>query len=133
MGPWTRLGLSFLARNATANLARLARLAEVDAQWHPIAAAFRSDSMVHKLAPFALTRPAFTMRDALDAIGGTFASVNTAGRHGWSRRACSRSPTGRGATGCIGPGRCWRYSIGFGRGGGLVVEAACQAAVSARM
>ena len=34
--------------------------------------------MVHKLAPFALTRPAFTLRDALDAIGGTFASVNMA-------------------------------------------------------
>jgi Fic family protein len=78
MAPWTRLLLSFLARNATANLARLTRLAEVDAQWRRIAAAFRSDSMVHKLAPFALTRPAFTLRDALDAIGGTFASVNTA-------------------------------------------------------
>jgi hypothetical protein len=25
-----------------------------------------------------VTRPAFTMRDALDAIGGTFANVNTA-------------------------------------------------------
>jgi hypothetical protein len=34
--------------------------------------------MVHALVPFALTRPAFTVRDALDAIGGTFASVNTA-------------------------------------------------------
>jgi Fic family protein len=78
MAPWTRLLLSFLARNAAANLDRLARLAEVDAQWRRIAAAFRSDSMVHKLAPFALTRPAFTLRDALDAIGGTFASVNTA-------------------------------------------------------
>jgi Fic family protein len=78
MGPWTRLMLSFLERTATANLARLARLAAVDAEWCRVASAFRSDSMVHKLAPFALTRPAFTMRDALDAIGGTFASVNTA-------------------------------------------------------
>jgi Fic family protein len=78
MGPWTRLMLSFLERTAAANLARLTRLAAVDAEWRRIAAAFRSDSMVHKLAPFALTRPAFTMRDALDAIGGTFASVNTA-------------------------------------------------------
>jgi hypothetical protein len=70
--------LSFLERTATANLARLTRLAAVDAQWRRIASAFRSDSMVHKLAPFALTRPVFTLRDALDAIGGTFASVNTA-------------------------------------------------------
>jgi Fic family protein len=78
MVPWTRLMLSFLERTATANLARLGRLAALDAEWRRIAATFRSDSMVHKLAPFALTRPAFSMRDALDAIGGTFASVNTA-------------------------------------------------------
>jgi hypothetical protein len=48
------------------------------AAWRRVPAGVRSDSMVHKLAPFALTRPAFTVRDALDAIGGTFASVNTA-------------------------------------------------------
>jgi hypothetical protein len=57
MGPWARLMLSFLDRTA---------------------AAFRADSMVHALVPFALTRPVFTVRDALDAVGGTFASVNTA-------------------------------------------------------
>ncbi len=78
MGPWTRLMLSFLARTAAANLSRLARLAAIDAEWRRIAAAFRADSMVHALAPLALTRPVFTVRDALDAVGGTFASVNTA-------------------------------------------------------
>jgi Fic family protein len=78
MGPWTRLMLSFLDRTAAANLSRLTRLAAVDAEWRGIAAAFRADSMVHALVPFALTRPVFTGRDALDAVGGTFASVNTA-------------------------------------------------------
>jgi Fic family protein len=78
MGPWTRLMLSFLDRTAAANLSRLTRLAAVDAEWRHLAAAFRADSMVHALVPFALTRPVFTVRDALDAIGGTFASVNTA-------------------------------------------------------
>ena len=78
MGPWTRLMLSFLRRTAAADLGRLTRLAAVEAKWRRIASAFRSDSMVHKLAPFALTRPIFTMRDGIDAIGGTFASVNTA-------------------------------------------------------
>jgi Fic family protein len=78
MAPWTRLVLSFFERTATANHARLYRLAAVDAVWRCLAATFRSDSMVHKLAPFALARPVFTIRDALDAIGGTFASVNTA-------------------------------------------------------
>jgi Fic family protein len=78
MGPWTRLMLSFLEHTAGGNLARLTRLAAVDSDWRRIASEFRSDSMVHKLATFALTRPVFTLRDALDAIGGTFASVNTA-------------------------------------------------------
>jgi hypothetical protein len=73
--------LSFLQRSAAANLDRLARLAGVEAQWRGVVARFRSDSMVHKLAPFALTRPAFTIEDARRAIGGTFASVNTAAAH----------------------------------------------------
>ncbi len=78
MAVFTRLMLAFLERTAAANLARLARLAEVDAQWRRLAALYPSDSMVHKLAPFALTRPVFTLREALDAVGGTFAGVNTA-------------------------------------------------------
>jgi len=81
MTAWTRLMLSFLQRSAAANLDRLARLAGVEAQWRGVVARFRSDSMVHKLAPFALTRPAFTIEDARRAIGGTFASVNTAAAH----------------------------------------------------
>jgi Fic family protein len=78
MTAWTRLMLSFLRRSAAANLDRLARLAAVEAQWRSAVAHFRSDSMVHKLAPFALTRPAFTIEDARRAIGATFVSVNTA-------------------------------------------------------
>ena len=81
MTAWTRLMLSFLGRSAAANLDRLTRLATVEAQWRSALAGFRSDSMVHKLAPFALTRPAFTIEDARRAIGGTFASVNTAAAH----------------------------------------------------
>lgn len=78
MTAWTRLMLSFLGRSAAANLDRLARLATIEAQWRGVVAAFRSDSMTHKLAPFALTQPAFTIEDARRAIGGTFASINTA-------------------------------------------------------
>lgn len=78
MTAWTRLMLSFLGRSAASNLDRLTRLGTVEAQWRSAVVRFRSDSMVHKLAPFALTRPAFTIEDARRAIGGTFASVNTA-------------------------------------------------------
>lgn len=31
---------------------------------------------MHRLVPFALTRPSFTVQDALAEVGGTFASVN---------------------------------------------------------
>ena len=78
MAAWTRLMLSFIERSAAANLDRLAHLATIAAQWRGVASAFRSDSMIHKLVPFALTRPAFTIADARHAIGGTFASVGTA-------------------------------------------------------
>jgi hypothetical protein len=111
MGPWTRLMLSFLEHTAGGNLARLTRLAAVDSDWRRIASEFRSDSMVHKLAPFALTRPVFTLRDALDAIGGTFASVNTAatrlGRGGRAddrqRREARPAVSGGGGAGDIRP------------------------------
>jgi Fic/DOC family len=78
MTAWTRLMLMFLERTATANLARLDRLAAVGQTWRRIAAGSRPGSMVHKLVPFALTRPAFTRRDALDAVGGTAAALSTA-------------------------------------------------------
>jgi Fic family protein len=81
MTAWTRLMLTFIGRSAAANLDRLTRLAAVAAAWRGAVARFRADSMVHKLAPFALTRPVFTIEDARSAIGGTFASVNTAAGH----------------------------------------------------
>jgi cell filamentation protein, protein adenylyltransferase len=81
MTAWTRLMLSFLTRSAAANLERLTRLTAIAAAWRDAVARFRADSMVHKLAPFALTRPVFTIEDARRAIGGTFASVNTAAAH----------------------------------------------------
>jgi hypothetical protein len=78
MTAWTRLMLMFLERTATANLARLDRLAALSHAWRRVTADSRPGSMVHKLVPFALTRPAFTRRDALEALGGTAAALNTA-------------------------------------------------------
>jgi hypothetical protein len=70
--------LMFLERTATANLARSDRLAAVAHTWRRVTADSRPGSMVHKLVPFALTRPAFTRRDALETIGGTPAALSTA-------------------------------------------------------
>ncbi|WP_158047589.1 Fic family protein [Skermanella pratensis] len=76
---WTRLLLSFAAQTAERNLMRLERLGEILGRWQAATAGLRSHSLVHRLVPWVLTRPAFTVRDALAGIGaGTFASMNTA-------------------------------------------------------
>ena len=47
-------------------------------RWAEQLADHRIDSLIHRLAPFALMRPAFTVNNAMAEIGGTFASVNNA-------------------------------------------------------
>jgi Fic family protein len=75
---WTRLMLGFMDQGAKANLARLDHLLNLKREWQKAVAEVRSDSIIHQLVPFALTRPAFTIADAISHIGGTFASVNNA-------------------------------------------------------
>jgi Fic family protein len=75
---WTRLVLSLVARTARANIERIDALRNIEAQWRRATSGFRRDSAVHPLVELALTRPAFTVNDAVRDIGGTFASVNAA-------------------------------------------------------
>jgi Fic family protein len=75
---WTRLMLSLVARTARANIERIDALRNIEAQWRRATSHFRRHSAVHRLVDLALTRPAFTVSDALRDIGGTFASVNAA-------------------------------------------------------
>jgi hypothetical protein len=49
-------------------------------QWRRTTADVRSDSVLHRLVDHALTKPAFTISDAVFELGGTFASVNQAAR-----------------------------------------------------
>lgn len=78
MTSWMQLMLGFMHRNAASNLDRLDTLLDIKRSWADRLADHRSDSLIHRLAPFALTRPAFTVNDAMAEIGGTFASVNNA-------------------------------------------------------
>jgi Fic family protein len=78
MMAWTRLMLGFLNQSARSNIDRLDVLARIKAKWAVATADVRADSAIHRLLPFALTRPAFTVKDAVDAIGGSFPSVNNA-------------------------------------------------------
>ncbi len=80
MTAWTRLMLSFMHQNAESNIERLDALLAIGARWTKAISGARADSAVHRLVPFALTRPAFTVKDAIDGIGGTFPSVNNAAR-----------------------------------------------------
>jgi Fic family protein len=77
---WTRLMLAFMTQTANRNIERVRALADLEQEWRRATSGFRSDSQIHKLVQLALTRPAFTVNDALRHIGGTFASVNTAAR-----------------------------------------------------
>jgi Fic family protein len=77
---WTRLMLSLVARTARANIERIDALRTLEAQWRRATSGFRRDSAVHRLVELALTRPAFTVNDAVRDVGGTFASVNAAAR-----------------------------------------------------
>ena len=77
---WTRLMLSLVARTARANIERIDAMRSMEAQWRRATSGVRRDSLVHPLAELALTRPAFTVSDAVRDIGGTFASVNAAAR-----------------------------------------------------
>ena len=78
MTGWVRLILSFLERTAQKNIQRLERLGALREDWRAATASLRADSLARRLAPYALTNPAFTIADALGTVGGTFASVNLA-------------------------------------------------------
>ena len=74
--PWLRVFLGLLARNAKANLDRLDRLEEIRGEWADRTSGFRSNSVVHRLLPWMLTTPAFTVKDAADAMDVTYQGMN---------------------------------------------------------
>jgi len=79
MGSWTRVFCSMVAQTAQANLDRLAGLRRIHQHWlERTAASFRSHSVAHRLVPYAITRPLFTVRDAQAFAGGTFHALNLA-------------------------------------------------------
>lgn len=79
MGAWTRVFLSQTAQTAGLNLDRLQRLGRLYDDWRRTTKGVRADSVVHDLVPWIVTKPTFTIRDAMAGIGrGTFASVNRA-------------------------------------------------------
>lgn len=77
---WTRVLCSMMAQSAASNLDRLETLGRVYARWLAATKSVRAHSVVHRLVPWILTKPTFTVRDALAQADGavTFQAMNMA-------------------------------------------------------
>jgi len=77
---WSRVFCSLVMQTANANLERLEKLGEIYARWKSVTSKIRSHSVVHDLVPWVLTKPSFTVRDALEFTGNqvSFQAMNTA-------------------------------------------------------
>lgn len=73
---WLRVFLSLVERTAQANLQRVDRLMEIRAGWIERTSSFRRNSVVHRLVPWMLTTPVFTVKDAAAAMGVTYQGMN---------------------------------------------------------
>jgi Fic family protein len=77
---YVRQMLSFLRRTADANIARLNRLEAIEANWKDRFSQTRSDSVVHRLVSYAISKPVFTVGEVQKDLGVSFAAANTAVR-----------------------------------------------------
>lgn len=78
--PWCRVFCALVTQTANANLDKLDRLGQVHARWLSATKGIRAHSVVHDLVPWVLTKPSFTVRDALAFTGNkvSFQAMNTA-------------------------------------------------------
>jgi hypothetical protein len=77
MTPFTRQMLSFVMLTARANIERMRMLEALEKDWKKRVKA-RADSVIHRMIPYAVTKPVFTVRDAKKDLEAGFASVNNA-------------------------------------------------------
>src|SRR3954454_1955082 len=78
MSNYARQMLAFVHTTAQKNLQRLDRLQAMEAEWKAHFANVRSDSIVHRLVEYAVTKPVFTVNDAQAELGVSYAAANTA-------------------------------------------------------
>lgn len=75
---YIRQMLSFLRRTADANIDRLDRLEAIEIQWRKRFENIRSNSVIHKLYAYAITKPVFTVGEAQKDLGVTFSAASNA-------------------------------------------------------
>jgi Fic family protein len=78
MSNYIRQMLSFIRTTAQANLERLDKLQALENEWKARFANIKSDSVVHRLVEYAVTKPVFTVNDAQAQLGVSYAAANTA-------------------------------------------------------
>ena len=72
--------LRFLRRTADANIARLDKLEAIEAGWKKRFEGIRSNSVIHRLCPYAAAKPVFTVGEAQKDLGVSFAAASNAAR-----------------------------------------------------
>ncbi len=77
---YVRQMLSFLRRTADSNIVRLDRLEAIETEWKGRFARIRSNSVVHRLYPYAIAKPVFTVGEVQKDLGVSFAAASTASR-----------------------------------------------------
>jgi Fic family protein len=75
---WCNISLSFLRQTADMNIERLDRLAEISLRWKGQLEGVRRDSVLHRMVPWMLTKPAFTVKDASTELNVSFPVANNA-------------------------------------------------------
>jgi Fic family protein len=78
MSNYSRQMLALVRTTAQANLERLDKLQSLEAEWKAHFANVRSDSVVHRLVEYAITKPVFTVNDAQAQLKVSYAAANTA-------------------------------------------------------
>lgn len=78
LAPWCKVALSFMRQTAENNLSRLDQLDTTLKGWKEALVRVRSDSVLHRLAPWMLTQPAFTVHEVARKMDVSFAVANNA-------------------------------------------------------
>jgi Fic family protein len=68
---WSKIFFSMVEQTAITNLKRLEELNRIYSQWLAATEAIRTHSVAHRLIPWIIVTPTFTLKDAMNFLGGS--------------------------------------------------------------
>lgn len=92
---WCNIGMSFVRQTAESNIERLDMLDAIAREWNGLLEGTRKHSVLHRLLPWMLTKPAFTVKDASIEMGVSFTVANSAIETLLDKRIVSLAGQGR--------------------------------------